>query len=118
MSDLIALLQKLETSLWRSETRFDSHYMESILAEDFIEFGRSGKIYTRKDILNTKAIADIKATLPLPDFKVLPISENVMQVIYISITHYNGLEKANRSSIWRKDNGKWKLRFHQGTIIS
>ena len=46
------LLQRLEEELWREETRFDVSRMEEIIAEDFLEFGRSGRIYQRADTLS------------------------------------------------------------------
>ena len=41
----LQLLQCLEEELWREETRFDVSRMEEVIAEDFFEFGRSGRIY-------------------------------------------------------------------------
>ena len=43
--------------------------MEEILSADFLEFGRSGRIHRREDILAVHA-QEIKAVLPLIDFKV------------------------------------------------
>jgi len=39
------VLQRLEEDLWREETRFDISYMDQVMAEDFFEFGRSGRVY-------------------------------------------------------------------------
>ena len=47
-----AKLKQLEASLWIAKTRFDNDYMEQILAPDFFEFGRSGKIYQREETLS------------------------------------------------------------------
>ena len=44
-------LIELEHALWRAETRFDDEFMERILADDFGEFGRSGRVYARADTL-------------------------------------------------------------------
>jgi hypothetical protein len=40
-------LQQLEEDLWREETRFDTVYMEQLIAGDFFEFGRSGRVHQR-----------------------------------------------------------------------
>jgi hypothetical protein len=108
------LLKKFEESLWRRETRFDNGYMRSILAEDFFEFGRSGKVYDL-DISLSAPDQDINATLPLKDFAVHQITENVVLITYISEVKYDDLEVANRSSLWLKTDAGWKLKFHQGT---
>ena len=107
-------LKELEESLWRSETRFNREYMDQILAPEFYEFGRSGKRYTREQILNTPP-GEIQIELPLIDFQVNMIDENVYLVTYISKVMYEELEVGNRSSIWSKTATGWKLWFHQGT---
>ena len=44
-------LERLEEELWKDETRFDRKRMTEVIAPDFLEFGRSGRIYTRDDWL-------------------------------------------------------------------
>jgi hypothetical protein len=109
-------LKELEESMWRSETRFDREYMERILSPDFFEFGRSGRIYKRKDTLAAPS-QEIGARLPLKDFKVHQISDNVVLVTYVSIIESENVQIGNRSSIWMKTDEGWKLRFHQGTPV-
>jgi uncharacterized protein DUF4440 len=45
-------LQQLEESLWIAQTRFDNAYMEQILSPEFVQFGRSGKVYGREETLS------------------------------------------------------------------
>lgn len=109
------LLQRLEGDLWREETRFDLPYMEKVLAGDFLEIGRSGRIYRREDTLSTPR-QPIEAVLPLPDFEVRLLAKDVAQVTYNSAVTYDGiLQKGRRSSIWSRSPNGWVLRFHQGT---
>lgn len=107
-------LRRLEDSLWRPETRFDRDYMERILAADFVEFGRSGRVYSRDDILELPSRA-IDARLR--DFAVQAIGRDVALVTYVSaVSRDDGtIELGNRSSIWTRDRDRWQLRFHQGT---
>ena len=108
-------LQRLEEDLWREETRFDIPYMEQLLAEDFFEIGRSGRIYTREATLSHPK-QPIDAVLPLPDFNVRLLTEDVAQVTYNSAVTYDGiLQRGRRSSIWSRTSTGWVLRFHQGT---
>ena len=109
-------LLPLEESLWIAETRFDQEYMNRILAPDFFEFGRSGRIYTREETLNAPP-QKINARLPLKNFQVHPISDDVALVTYISEVADDELEIANRSSLWRKTETGWQLVFHQGTAV-
>jgi hypothetical protein len=110
-------LQQLEESLWKAETRFDKKYMEKLLADDFFEFGRSGKTYTREEILHHPQ-QEIHAQFPLKEFQVHEISPTIFLVSYISEVQYEELEIGNRSSLWENTKEGWKLRFHQGTAVS
>ena len=106
------LLQRLEEELWREETRFDLSRMEEVIAEDFFEFGRSGRIYQRADTLSVPS-TPIEAVIPLPDFDARLLAEGVAQVTYNSVVTYGeNIEEARRSSIWTRSSGGWKLRFH------
>ncbi|MHA7837467.1 MAG: nuclear transport factor 2 family protein [bacterium] len=113
-SDIDAL-QDLEESLWRDDSRFDRSLMDSTFAEDFYEIGRSGRIHSREDCLNVAA-QPIDAVLPLPDFEARELIPGVAHVTYSSFVTYDGVvEKGRRSSIWSRDEGRWRIRFHQGT---
>jgi hypothetical protein len=111
------ILKRLEESLWISDTRFDPEYMDRILSPDFFEFGRSGRIYKREEILSIPC-REIRATLPLQDFAIHPITEDVVLVTYVSkVQGDKTLEVGNRSSLWHKTNSGWQLQFHQGTPV-
>jgi hypothetical protein len=110
-------LQQLEESLWIANTRFDRAYMERILSPDFVEFGRSGKVYGREETLSATS-HDIRCTLPLKHFSARCIEANVFLVTYVSEIKGEGeVLLANRSSIWIKAIQGWQLRFHQGTPV-
>ena len=110
-------LQQLEESLWRSKTRYDRKYMNSILSSRFFEFGRSGRIYNRDEILSAPK-QKIQIRFPFKDFKVHTITNKIFLVTYISEVKYKKLEVANRSSVWLKTAHGWKLQFHQGTPVN
>jgi len=107
-------LQELEESLWKRETRFDDTYMRSILANDFFEFGRSGKVYSL-DVSLSAPDQEINTKFPLKDFVIHEIDERVVLITYISEVQYDEMEIGNRSSLWIKTDSGWKLKFHQGT---
>ena len=107
-------LERLEESLWRPETRFDPDYMERVLTVDFFEFGRSGRIYDRADTIAAEP-QPIDAVLPLRDFEVHAVTADIALVTYVSEVHADDIQVANRSSLWMRQGGEWRLRFHQGT---
>lgn len=113
-SDDYETLKQLETSLWIADTRFDSDYMDKILSSDFFEFGRSGRIYTRAEVIAVPP-QEINATLPLKNFAIHHIDKNVVLITYVSQVNNGETLMGNRSSLWSKTTNGWQLRFHQGT---
>lgn len=108
-------LQGLEEELWGEETRFNMQRMNELIAHDFFEFGRSGRVHQRQDTLAV-ARQTIEAVFPLPELQVRLLNENIAQVTYNSAVTYDGVvEYARRSSIWSRTTNGWVLRFHQGT---
>jgi hypothetical protein len=110
-------LRALEESLWRPKTRFDRAHMESVLAERFIEFGRSGRIYDRDTIL-AGDMYEFEAALPLPRFAIRWLADDIALVTYRSETRTGGATAhANRVSVWKHGSLGWRLEFHQGTPV-
>lgn len=113
----IAILTRLEESMWIERTRFDESFLQRTLASDFVEFGKSGKMHSRDAVLNS-ARKVIGIVLPLRELAVRRLDENTAQVTYISETeNADGRLVSRRSSIWFKTPQGWQLRFHQGTPI-
>ena len=110
-----ATLTRLEEAMWREETRFDMQFMERTLAPDFLEYGRSGRTYTRAQSLAVPR-QTTDAVLPLPNLRIRLIDEHTAQVTYDSAVTYDGMvEHGHRSSIWSRTPFGWVMRFHQGT---
>ena len=108
--DEIDRLRMLEEGLWRANVRFDIQAMDEILSSDFFEFGRSGRIHRREDTLAVQT-QEIKAVLPLIDFKVRLLDANIAQTTYISVVTYDEVEERGlRSSIWSRSPTGWQLR--------
>jgi hypothetical protein len=105
-------LVELEHALWQAQTRFDNDFMERVLAEDFAEFGRSGRVYARADTL---AVTGETIEAHLRDFRLSMLAEDVALLTYVSEVRHQVLDLANRSSIWVRRDSRWQLRFHQGT---
>jgi hypothetical protein len=105
----------MEESLWREETRFDPVYMDGVLHPGFVEVGRSGRVYDRETALGATG-GTIGAVLPLRGVTVAPIDGQIYIFRYVSeVQTPDGVERAERTSIWVNDGGRWLLRFHQGT---
>jgi hypothetical protein len=108
-------ITRLEEAMWRGETRFDQKFQETRFALDFLEFGRSGRVYERCQLIFSE-MRQIRARLPLDDLKIRLLDVNTLQVTYNSHVEYDGVvEHARRSSIWSRGEQGWVMRFHQGT---
>ena len=55
--------------MWREATRYDLAFQEKRLSEDFFEFGRSGRVYSRNEVISTDS-REIGAVLPLANLSV------------------------------------------------
>ncbi len=111
-------LVELEEGLWRAETRQSPDWMDRVLAEDFIEFGASGRRYERAEILQP-ASGSLDVVLPLPEYAVRFLGDDVALATYVSVQVLpeGGRRVARRSSVWRREPDGWKLAFHQGTLL-
>ncbi len=111
-------LKRLEENLWQPEARFSLEKIDALLADDFIEFGSSSRIYNKRKILETP-VQEINARLPLPDFCTKLLAQSVVLITYRSVLHNpDGSERqALRSSIWVRTDKGWRIVFHQGTSV-
>jgi ribonuclease HI len=109
-------LEHLEEGLWL-ESRFDRAWMDRVLHPDFTEVGRSGRSSTRDDVLENPR-ESFTIDLPLEDYRLSLIDEDVALVRYISRETFEGdPTPAHRTSVWVNTNQGWQLRFHQGTPL-
>ena len=110
-------IRTLEESLWKAKSRFNNVLMDQVFAQDFFEFSRSGRTYARYEmLLEPTDFQEIAATIPLPEFRARHITDDVVQTTYVSeVVYDSGTQRGNRSSIWSRIDGGWRLRFHQGT---
>jgi hypothetical protein len=60
----VAELTRLEEAMWTAATRFDARFQQERFASDFFEFGRSGRIYARQELITMEGW-EFNARLPL-----------------------------------------------------
>jgi hypothetical protein len=115
-----AEIQFLEEALHRRSVRHSKLAVEALLSEEFVEFGASGRVYRRAEVINllTQEEDDTDIILRTSNYALAPISQNAVLLTYQShLTYRDGSERsALRSSIWKHDGKKWQILFHQGTI--
>ncbi|NJL66837.1 MAG: hypothetical protein HC894_08635 [Microcoleus sp. SM1_3_4] len=95
-------LERLEEELWCEETRYDKQRMNELLAGDFFEFGRSGRIYQKQDTL-AHSRKTINAVFPLPEFHARLLDENTAQVTYNSVANYDGVVESRAEALFGRE---------------
>jgi hypothetical protein len=114
-----AELRRLEMLLMDPGIRRKREQVDALLHEDFVEFGASGRVWTRDAILELLATGDYTAP-HVEEFACAALASHLVLVTYRAIhTQDQQLHTATlRSSIWVLESGTWKIRFHQGTRAS
>ncbi len=113
--------QLLKDHILQLEKRLMSYEyseLDELLAEDFLEFGSSGTAYDKKQQLEaanrTAGENNIKFTVT--NFSIKWLDSNVLLATYRTYKDIDG-KHALRSSIWKNQDDKWQMIFHQGTPI-
>lgn len=106
---------ELETSLFKEKFLSNKDYLEKVLHNDYIEYGKSGLIYNKKETI--ESLYRMKdRNITISKFTSKKIDEKTYIIHYIS-THENDINVL-RTSIWINESNKWKLYFHQGTKMN
>ena len=115
---IAALLKSLEESLLDSAVRGSPEMLNALLADDFREFGSSGRVFTKSQIiaeLQTQRYTPLVAA----DFEMRLLAPGVALVTYKTMPDGGGVSQpasaALRSSLWIERDGRWQVIFHQGT---
>ncbi|MBO6506251.1 MAG: nuclear transport factor 2 family protein [Kordiimonadaceae bacterium] len=117
--DLMKHLRDLELELASSAARCDDARMDALLADEFVEFGASGRRFTKLQIIELLSTEDDFTPYSLEDFSVTMLGTDNALVTYTIPPREgpDGTPKpgSRRSSIWQEDGDNWRLVFHQGT---
>jgi len=110
-SEVRDLLLSYETALANRDAAGIDGGLEMLIADDFLEIGASGRRWTAAEIKSLLA-GDSLPPVTLDDFAVAPIGADAVLVTF----RIGGPRPTERSSIWLRRNGRWAVRFHQGTL--
>ena len=84
MESLSKELREREEALLDPEVRRNRAQVESLLAEDFLEFGSSGRVWTRDQIFNLLA-TEAYSRFIIEDFKCVLLSEDLALLTYCAV---------------------------------
>jgi hypothetical protein len=115
---IIILLSELEMRLHQKEVRRSPVELDSLLAENFIEFGGNGQVYDKQAIIQA-LVSEGEREFTISDLRVEYLPPHVALVTYLSESSLEGKAvRSLRSSLWRKSDRGWQMVFHQGTKIA
>ena len=99
-------------------TRQSVVQLDQLIADTFYEIGASGKIYTKKDLLESLPLEAVNncslGQSEVTDFELNRISEDLIRVNY---TLKEKTRNTQRTSIWEMKGAHYQMIFHQGTVI-
>jgi len=113
----IGFFRHLEERLLHPEVRSSGDELCRLLADDFVEFGSSGAIYNKQQIIVSLAREQIMERFTA-DFSVRVLADDVVLLTYRSIKRDPATTEewhSLRSSIWKLNDALWQMIFHQGT---
>jgi len=113
----IGFFRHLEERLLHPEIRSSGDQLSRLLADDFIEFGSLGAIYNKQQIIGSLAGEQVMERF-IVDFSVRVLADDVVLLTYRSTRRdpATGEEwHSLRCSIWRLNDARWQMIFHQGT---
>ena len=115
MRDAAEEIRALEEKLLSGDFRRDREAVAGLLAEDFREFGSSGRVWSKQEILD-QLEAEESFEAQIENFEAVEFAAEAVLVTYKVTVRRSGAESASlRSSIWIKREGRWRILFHQGT---
>ncbi|MBO9642907.1 MAG: nuclear transport factor 2 family protein [Pseudacidovorax sp.] len=115
--DLCAHLQQLEVALHHPGQPGDAGRLEGLLHPDFHEVGRSGRPYDRATIVRYLSQVQAPPTVRSGDFRLERLAPDLALLSYRSARPADDgtVLHTLRMSLWQRDQGAWRLRYHQGT---
>lgn len=106
-------IRLLEEQLLQTDFRRNRAAVAALLADEFREFGSSGSVWNKQEILD-KLETEARFDAVMEGFDAVELAPGVILATYNVLV---GDRASLRSSIWMKRDGRWQMLFHQGTMI-
>ncbi|HJW00201.1 MAG TPA: ribonuclease HI family protein [Arthrobacter sp.] len=105
------IVEALERELLGPEVRGDIGRTGVLLHPEFMEIGSSGRVWTRDAMMMALEEDPGERT----ELEILGADRIGTSAVLLTYRSYARSGTILRSSLWVLDNGRWRLRFHQGT---
>jgi hypothetical protein len=121
MNGIAEQIKQLELKLLHLDLKTEPELINDLLSHDFEEISQSGKINTRRDVVDWLIHKDIHLQWSLNDFRIRMLADELVMAMYTAqkMNDRNNLSKGSmRTSIWQRQGGTWKMIFHQASKIT
>lgn len=108
------MIKTAELELMTASTRHIPSRVQALLHEDFVEIGRSGRRWTRDEIIASLARLSDRSVPDVDEWAFASLSPSLVLVTYRVRTARG---ESRHSSIWEVSTEVPQMRFHQGTVI-
>lgn len=122
-AEVLAALNEREPIFHNDPPNADRSYLEGLIAEDYVEVGGSGRIYSRERVIETVVDRydreEPAVEYDVDDFAVRQIAPQIYLATY-TLSQPDGHETrvTRRSTIWTDSSGSWQVVYHQGTVVT
>lgn len=99
----------LEKSFLTDEVRGDPASVAALLHPDWVEVGKSGRVWSKADKL-----AEVSPGLGT-DFELIKVERIAPEVILVQWRGLSDRGNSRRVSVWVRDGNRWLMRYQQGT---
>ena len=103
--EFIELEQRLHDPSFRR-----SRHVAELLADSFVEFGSSGRVYNRRQIIDELATEE-PFSINADTFEATQVCPGIVRVTYRTLGEGRVVL---RESVWFHDGTAWKMVFHRG----
>jgi len=112
---IVKRLLRNEELLLKAKTELSPAQLGDLIGEDCIDFSEPGKaVKFAPEVLS--GVAEGELYIVSNTVKMVTLAPDCRLFLYVvGAVIKNSRKKANRSSIWRNDGGKWKVVFRQQT---
>ncbi len=117
-ADPAARILALEADLLRPEVRASRERLDELLADDFVEFGSSGRRWDKRACIEA-CLARPAGDYEMDAFELRMLGPEFALATYRLVRKEQGRRTPSlRCSIWCLQAGRWRMLFHQGTPVS
>jgi hypothetical protein len=102
------VIRELEQRLLHPAVRASAAELRQLLADDFVEFGSSGRTFTKESIIAALQANPVPSADVMAEFRVRELGPELALAT-------SRCGASLRSSVWRLEGNQWKIVFHQGT---